>query len=192
MTPAGLAAGSVPVTVDIDAAELRNPEVRFNYTEDPTITRIEPDWSIARIVCLLGDATAYPAQQTTNLEVCVKECQPEYRALKPRAFTFVSPFFLRVVPAQGPISGGTRITIEGSHLNAGSSVAVSIGRQPCLVKKRTPKEIVCMTPAGLAAGSVPVTVDIDAAELRNPEVRFNYTEDPTITRIEPDWSIARC
>lgn len=46
-----------------------------------------------------------------------------------------SPYFTRVVPAQGPISGGTRITIEGSHLNAGSSVSISIGRQPCVFKK---------------------------------------------------------
>ncbi|XP_031422619.1 plexin-A1 isoform X4 [Clupea harengus] len=154
-------------------------------------TPIEEEYiSAERIVCLLGDATGYPTLQTTNLEVCVKECQPDYRALKPRAFTFVSPFFTRVVPAQGPISGGTRITIEGSHLNAGSSVTISIGRQPCLFKKRTSKEIVCMTPAGLTPGSVPVMVDIDSAELRNPEVRFNYTEDPTIFRIDPDWSIA--
>ncbi|CAF91526.1 unnamed protein product, partial [Tetraodon nigroviridis] len=33
-------------------------------------------------------------------------------------------------------------------------------------------------------------VDINSAELRNPEVKFNYTDDPTILKIEPDWSIA--
>lgn len=50
MTPAGLNPGSIPVMVDIDAAELRNPEVKFNYTEDPTVLKIDPDWSIARYV----------------------------------------------------------------------------------------------------------------------------------------------
>lgn len=49
----------------------------------------------------------------------------------------------------------------------------------------------CITPAGMAPGSVSVLVDIDDAELRNPEVKFNYTDDPTVLRIEPDWSIAR-
>lgn len=49
----------------------------------------------------------------------------------------------------------------------------------------------CVTPARLTAGTASVLVDIDDAELRNPEVKFNYTEDPTVLRIEPDWSIAR-
>lgn len=59
---------------------------------------------------------------------------------------------------------------------------------PC---RRNAREIVCVTPAGIAPGSASVLVDIDDAELRNPEVKFNYTEDPTVLRIEPDWSIAR-
>uniref|UniRef100_A0A4W6C4U6 Plexin A1 n=1 Tax=Lates calcarifer TaxID=8187 RepID=A0A4W6C4U6_LATCA len=52
------------------------------------------------------------------------------------------------------------------------------------------KEIVCVTPAGQSPGTTPVMVDINSAELRNPEVKFNYTDDPTILKIEPDWSIA--
>ena len=53
--------------------------------------------SCCRIVCLLGDATGYPTLQTTNLEVCVKECQPDYRALKPRAFTFVVSILFKCI-----------------------------------------------------------------------------------------------
>uniref|UniRef100_A0A8C2EBC7 Plexin A1a n=1 Tax=Cyprinus carpio TaxID=7962 RepID=A0A8C2EBC7_CYPCA len=139
--------------------------------------------SAERIVCLLNDATGYRVQEA-QVEVCVRDCLADYRALSPRAFTFV------VSPFQGPLSGGTRITIEGNHLNAGSSVEVNIGRHSCHFKKRSSKEIVCVTPAGVNAGSTPVMVDIDSAELRNPEVKFNYTEDPTILKIDPDWSIA--
>ncbi|XP_077074737.1 plexin-A1 isoform X2 [Siphateles boraxobius] len=145
--------------------------------------------SAERIVCLLNDATGYRVQEA-QVEVCVRDCLADYRALSPRAFTFVTPYFSRVQPAQGPLSGGTRITIEGNHLNAGSSVGVNIGRHPCHFKKRSSKEIVCVTPAGVNAGSTPVMVDIDSAELRNPEVKFNYTEDPTVLKIDPDWSIA--
>ncbi|XP_051915637.1 plexin-A1-like isoform X1 [Hippocampus zosterae] len=145
--------------------------------------------SAERIVCLLNDATGYRVQEA-QVEVCVRNCVNDYRALSPRPFTFVTPFFTGIQPSQGPISGGTRVTIEGSYLNAGSSVSVSIGPQPCHFKKRNAHEIVCITPAGLAPGSAPVLVDIDDAELRNPEVKFNYTEDPTVLRIEPDWSIA--
>uniref|UniRef100_A0A672MNW8 Plexin A1 n=1 Tax=Sinocyclocheilus grahami TaxID=75366 RepID=A0A672MNW8_SINGR len=145
--------------------------------------------SAERIVCLLNDATGYRVQEA-QVEVCVRDCLADYRALSPRAFTFVTPYFTRVQPGQGPLSGGTRITIEGNHLNAGSSVAVNIGRHLCHFKKRSSKEIVCVTPAGVNVGSTPVMVDIDSAELRNPEVKFNYTEDPTILKIDPDWSIA--
>uniref|UniRef100_A0AAR2K846 Plexin-A1 n=1 Tax=Pygocentrus nattereri TaxID=42514 RepID=A0AAR2K846_PYGNA len=135
----------------------------------PCIPIEEEYISAERIVCQLNDATGYRVQDA-QVEVCVRDCLADYRALSPRAFTFVTPFFTRMQPSQGPLSGGTRITIEGNHLNAGSSVAVNIGRHPCHFKKRSSKEIVCVTPAGVTPGSTPVMVDIDAAELRNPEV----------------------
>ncbi|XP_062853456.1 plexin-A1b [Trichomycterus rosablanca] len=144
--------------------------------------------SAEQIVCRLADATGYRVQEA-QVEVCVRDCQPEYRAISPKAFTFVSPYFSRVVPARGPLSGGTKITIHGSHLNAGSAVAVKIGLNTCHFERRNAREIVCVTPVGLSTGGTPVMVDINAAELRNPEVKFNYTDDPTILKIEPNWSI---
>ncbi|XP_052415262.1 plexin-A1b [Carassius gibelio] len=145
--------------------------------------------SAEQIVCRLADATGYRVQDA-QVEVCVRDCLPEYRAVSPKAFTFVSPFFSRVQPSYGPISGGTRITIHGSHLNSGSAVSIKIGLNSCRFQRRSAREIVCVTPAGLGTGGTPVMVDINAAELRNPEVKFNYTEDPSILKIEPDWSIA--
>ncbi|XP_062401569.1 LOW QUALITY PROTEIN: plexin-A1b [Sardina pilchardus] len=153
-------------------------------------TPIEEEYiSAEQIVCRLADATGHP-EQKANVEVCVRDCQPEYRAISPKPFTFVSPYFTRVSPSFGPVSGGTRITIHGIHLNAGSAVAVKIGLNPCNFERRTSREIVCVTPAGLNSGGTPVMVDINSAELRNPEVKFNYTDDPTISKIEPDWTIA--
>uniref|UniRef100_A0A6Q2WVH0 Plexin-A1 n=1 Tax=Esox lucius TaxID=8010 RepID=A0A6Q2WVH0_ESOLU len=146
--------------------------------------------SAEQIVCKLADATGYRVQEA-HVEVCVRDCtHAEYKAISPKAFTFVSPYFTRVQPSNGPVSGGTRITIEGSHLNAGSAVAIKIGLHPCRFERRSAREIVCVTPAGLSPGGTPVMVDINSAELRNPEVKFNYTEDPNILKIEPDWSIA--
>ncbi|KAL1021077.1 hypothetical protein UPYG_G00008430 [Umbra pygmaea] len=169
--------------------QFRDIQTGVRLGKVPCIPIEEEYVSAERIVCLLSDATGYRVQEA-NVEVCVRDCLADYRALSPRAFTFVTPFFTRVIPAQGPLSGGTRITIEGNHLNAGSSVTINIGRHPCHFKKRNAREMVCVTPAGLSPGSTPVMVDIDSAELRNPEVKYNYTEDPTVLRIEPDWSIA--
>uniref|UniRef100_A0A674DJ37 Plexin-A1 n=2 Tax=Salmo trutta TaxID=8032 RepID=A0A674DJ37_SALTR len=169
--------------------QFRDIQTGVRLGKVPCIPIEEEYISSERIVCLLNDATGYRVQEA-NVEVCVRDCLADYRALSPRAFTFVTPFFTRVLPAQGPLSGGTRITIEGNHLNAGSSVSVNIGRHLCHFKKRNSREIVCVTLAGLTPGSTPVMVDIDSAELRNPEVKYNYTDDPTVLRIEPDWSIA--
>ncbi|XP_059189081.1 plexin-A1-like [Centropristis striata] len=169
--------------------QFRDIQMGVRLGKVPCVAIEEEYVSAERIVCLLNDATGYRVQEA-QVEVCVRDCVNDYRALSPRPFTFVTPFFTRIQPSQGPISGGTRVTIEGSYLNAGSYVSVSIGLQPCYFKKRNAREIVCVTPAGAAAGSASVSVDIDDAELRNPEVKFNYTEDPTVLRIEPDWSIA--
>uniref|UniRef100_A0A8C4EKW0 Plexin-A1 n=1 Tax=Dicentrarchus labrax TaxID=13489 RepID=A0A8C4EKW0_DICLA len=169
--------------------QFRDIQMGVRLGKVPCVPIEEEYVSAERIVCLLNDATSYRVQEA-QVEVCVRDCVNDYRALSPRPFTFVTPFFTRIQPSQGPISGGTRVTIEGSYLNAGSYVSVSIGPQPCYFKKRNAREIVCVTPAGIAPGSASVFVDIDDAELRNPEVKFNYTDDPTVLRIEPDWSIA--
>lgn len=44
--------------------------------------------SVNRIVCLLNDATGYRVQEA-QVEVCVRDCVNDYRALSPRPFTFV-------------------------------------------------------------------------------------------------------
>ncbi|XP_039628662.1 plexin-A1-like isoform X1 [Polypterus senegalus] len=145
--------------------------------------------SAERIVCIIEDATGYRIQDA-HVEVCVRDCSMDYRAVSQKTFTFVTPNFFRVNPPRGPLSGGTRITIEGNHLSAGSAVTVNIGLNPCRFIRRSPREIVCITPAGQNPGGAPVMVNINWAELRNPEVKYNYTDDPTILRIEPECSIA--
>uniref|UniRef100_A0A8C6JMP8 Plexin-A1 n=1 Tax=Melopsittacus undulatus TaxID=13146 RepID=A0A8C6JMP8_MELUD len=104
-------------------------------------------------------------------------------------FLWQTPTFSRVIPARGPLSGGTWIAIEGSHLNAGSNVSVTIGGRPCAFSWRSAREIRCRTPPGHSPGGSPILININRAELSNPEVKYNYTEDPTIQKIDPEWSI---
>uniref|UniRef100_A0A5F8GX70 Plexin-A1 n=1 Tax=Monodelphis domestica TaxID=13616 RepID=A0A5F8GX70_MONDO len=141
-----------------------------------------------RIVCEIGDASPGRAHDAL-VEVCVRDCSLHYRAVSPKRFTFVTPTFYRVSPARGPLSGGTWIGIEGSHLNAGSDVAVSIGGRPCTFSWRNSREIRCRTPPGQSPGGANIVININRAELSNADVKYNYTEDPTIQRIDPEWSI---
>uniref|UniRef100_A0A8C3HYE1 Plexin A4 n=1 Tax=Chrysemys picta bellii TaxID=8478 RepID=A0A8C3HYE1_CHRPI len=73
-------------------------------------------------------------------------------------------------PKRGPVSGGTQVTITGTNLNAGSNVVVTFGRQPCLFYR-------CARNPSLRLAKI------------HQELQFEYMEDPTILRIEPEWSI---
>uniref|UniRef100_A0A3Q4GZY2 Plexin A3 n=1 Tax=Neolamprologus brichardi TaxID=32507 RepID=A0A3Q4GZY2_NEOBR len=101
-----------------------------------------------------------------------------------------SPTFSRVHPEKGPVSGGTRLTVMGRHLNAGSSVTVYINKEECLFVKRTDREIVCITPSSTSGtGEAPIRLKIDRAEVTSTDTKYTYTDDPTITSIEPNWTI---
>ncbi|CAM5125892.1 unnamed protein product [Eretmochelys imbricata] len=144
--------------------------------------------SAEQIVCEIGDASPGRAHDA-RVEVCIRDCSPSYRATSPKSFTFVTPTFYRVTPARGPLSGGTWISIEGNHLNAGSDVTVTIGGRQCVFSWRNAREIRCRTPPGQSPGGSPILININRAELSNPDVKYNYTEDPTIQKIDPEWSI---
>ncbi|KAF3855969.1 hypothetical protein F7725_016692 [Dissostichus mawsoni] len=140
---------------------VRIGKVACNPQEDQYI-------SAEQIVCRLNDATGYRVQEA-QVEVCVRDCiHPDYKAISTKAFTFVATSSHDLFTFTLPVSLLSLRTLHG----------------------RSNKEIVCVTPSGQVSGTTPVMVDINSAELRNPEVKFNYSDDPTILKIEPDWSIA--
>lgn len=61
----------------------------------------------------------------------------------------------------------------------------------CLTpSRRSPSYIVCNTTSSDEVLEMKVTVQVDRAKIRQDLV-FQYMEDPTIVRIEPEWSIIR-
>lgn len=53
------------------------------------------------------------------------------------------------------------------------------------------REIVCVTPASVSgSGAASIKLFIDRAEISS-DLQYIYTEDPTITTIEPNWSIIK-
>nr|XP_029512078.1 plexin-A2-like [Oncorhynchus nerka] len=78
----------------------------------------------------------------------------------------------------------------GENLGAGSSVTVLFGNQTCEFYGRTMTEIVCYSaPSLTGVGSVQISVSVDRAQVKE-SLSFDYIEDPTVQRIEPEWSIA--
>lgn len=52
-------------------------------------------------------------------------------------------------------------------------------------------EIVCYSaPSLMGVGRVHITVSVDHAQVKE-KLTFDYIDDPTVQRIEPEWSIAR-
>uniref|UniRef100_A0A5F9D7G2 Plexin-A4 n=1 Tax=Oryctolagus cuniculus TaxID=9986 RepID=A0A5F9D7G2_RABIT len=141
-----------------------------------------------QIVCEMGEAK--PSQHAGFVEICVAVCRPEFMARSSQLYYFmVSTLTLSdLKPSRGPMSGGTQVTITGTNLNAGSNVVVMFGTQPCLFHRRSSSSIVCNTTSSEDVLAMKVTVQVDRAKIRQDLV-FQYVEDPTIVRIEPEWSI---
>ncbi|XP_008317315.1 plexin-A2 [Cynoglossus semilaevis] len=124
------------------------------------------------------------------VQLCVGECRPELRARSAHLYSFVTPTVTALSPSRGPESGGTKVTIMGENLGAGSSVNVQFGNQTCEFFGRTMTEIICYSAPSLSGvGPVQISVSVDHAQVRD-SLTFEYIEDPTVQRIEPDWSIA--
>uniref|UniRef100_A0A671YKQ6 Plexin-A2 n=1 Tax=Sparus aurata TaxID=8175 RepID=A0A671YKQ6_SPAAU len=140
-----------------------------------------------QIVCEMAAAPQGSAPGPVKL--CVGECRPELRAQSSQLYSFVTPSMLALTPGRGPESGGTKVTIVGENLGAGSTVKVFFGTQICELYRRTMSEIVCFSaPSVTRAGPVQVSLSVDRAKV--PEsLAFEYIEDPTVQRIEPLWSI---
>ncbi|KAJ8386073.1 hypothetical protein AAFF_G00177620 [Aldrovandia affinis] len=140
-----------------------------------------------QIVCEMGKAEK--SQYAGNVQVCVGECRPEFMATSYKYYYFVVPKLLHLKPSRGPVSGGTMVNITGSNLDAGSNVSIFFKDQKCTYHRRGGQWILCRSQASLhGCGNMSVAVNVDRALLQR-DLRFQYVEDPTILKLEPEWSI---
>ncbi|KAF4096503.1 plexin-A2 isoform X2 [Onychostoma macrolepis] len=141
-----------------------------------------------QIVCEMDPAPTDSKPGPVHL--CVGECKPELQTRSSQLYSFVMPSVTGLSPSRGPESGGTKVTIMGENLGAGSSVSVLFGNQTCEFYERTMTEIVCYSaPSLTGVGPVQISVSVDRAQVRE-SLTFEYIDDPTVQRIEPEWSIA--
>nr|XP_058906493.1 plexin-A3 isoform X3 [Kogia breviceps] len=145
--------------------------------------------SAERIVCEMEESLV-PSPPPGPAELCVSDCSADFRTQSEQLYSFVTPTFDRVSPSRGPASGGTRITISGHSLDAGSRVTVTVRDGECQFVRRDAEAIVCISPVStLGPSQAPITLAIDRANISSPGVLYTYTQDPTVTRLEPTWSI---
>ncbi|XP_056628860.1 plexin-D1 [Triplophysa dalaica] len=108
-------------------------------------------------------------------------------------FSFVEPKLLDFTPRQGPLAGGTRLTIRGEFLDAGSVINVKVNStQNCNIVKQSSDVIKCVMPPGVSSvpESVSVCVVYDDGQCYSgsPNFTFCYEKNPTISYIKPNKS----
>lgn len=107
----------------------------------------------------------------------------EYSAKSRDFFVFVNPKILTINPSKGPVSGGTLLSIEGLHMNAGSSASAFLGNLPCNITRRTINIAECITSGRSSPGEEQVKVVFDGGEKYFEYFKFLYVEDPSITSV---------
>jgi formylglycine-generating enzyme required for sulfatase activity len=109
---------------------------------------------------------------------------PAGTAALANAFTyFAPPTISSVVPAAGPIAGGTTITINGANLT--STTSVTVGGVPAIgVTVLSATKVRAVTPPGSAGGrDVVLTTAWGTATRTNG---FTYFPPPTIATVSPN------
>lgn len=102
------------------------------------------------------------------------------------AFTFIlAPCVDSFSPTEGPIAGGTSITITGRFFVDGATVAVG-SRSATDVVFNSSTELVATTPAGEAPGGASVTVTNPDGEFGSLSPFDYLASPPTITSVDPD------
>lgn len=93
-----------------------------------------------------------------------------------------------VSPANGPLSGGTFVTISGSHFDGATAVDFGATPAPTGWYVKSPGIIEAIAPASDATGSVVVTVTTpkgSSTSTPDPTNVFNYVTGPTIQSVTP-------
>lgn len=142
----------------------------------------------SKITCQVQSPQNFTGVQQTALQymagpVVVKVLN-DYTAKSNEHYTFVNPRITSIAPGKGPKSGGTKLTIWGLHMDAGSSAEAWLGQLYCNVTKREANFAVCITSARHRAGDEKVRMKFDNG-MRNFEAySFLYVEDPSISSVE--------
>ena len=92
------------------------------------------------------------------------------------------------MPALGPKSGGTNITIVGMNIGTGSTHQVSIGQGNCEIIKVSLNSIRCTTPPGDAVTNNQELVEVFVDNWNLQLAGFQYVVDPIFENIFPEFT----
>ncbi|XP_060073479.1 plexin-A4-like [Ylistrum balloti] len=140
-----------------------------------------------RIVCRTDvfhnkDRTTGPVRVTVN---------SRYPSESKEHFTYVDPVIESIQPSHGPQAGGTRVTINGQYMNAGTNITAYIGGRICSSHResKSTNQFVCVTPSSLEVTSAAKVKMWFDRQLVTSDQFFDYEENPVIEDVNPKRSI---
>ncbi|NXQ59405.1 RON protein, partial [Anthoscopus minutus] len=168
------------------------PEESQNYRPLPTSRRKE---FVDVLVCELEPGGPAAVGGPADVVLTVEEpARPSgfrvYGSATLGGFIFVEPYVSALHPPFGPRGGGTRLSLHGRHLSAGSSWRVTVNGSECALTGQ-PRQgngtIRCTAPAAGGLGAAWVALWIDGEKFPAP-VPFQYRPDPTVSAVVPGCS----
>jgi hypothetical protein len=128
-----------------------------------------------------------PAQRAGSAEVVVSDEGGASTGGPDFTYVELAPSVSSVVPAEGPSTGGTAVTINGADFESDSTV--TIGGEATDVTVRSNGEITAVTPAQ-PAGSHEVVVSDEAGSSAGGPT-FTYAAPPTVVSVTPSEGPAK-
>lgn len=104
----------------------------------------------------------------------------DYRGESSTDFEFVDPKIENFYPKLGPISGGTKITIHGKYLNAGSHIKATINDLECKIISTSKNQTICLTSPTEAKTTGKLKMKFDNGNREFDLEHFEYVEDPIV------------
>lgn len=97
---------------------------------------------------------------------------------------YAEPIIEELSPTEGPIEGGTTVTIRGNYFLP--DVIVTFGGTDATVTKASSTELLVISPAGTSPETVDVVITNSDGTSITEKDAFTYIEGPSITSIEPN------
>lgn len=160
------------IVSNVDIAGVQCSPIRMEYVESK------------KIVCTTGTYYGQEEKKTDQVRVTVAL---QLTATSKEEFTYVDPEITDITPTQGPKSGGTRVTIFGKYLNAGTVRKACFGNETfeCkLIEESTfSSRVTCVTaPSNSVFTTASLYMDFDKQRV-NSYFTYRYVQDPNVTEV---------
>lgn len=207
-----LPSGTGATTITVTNPDTQSDSATYTFQAAPLVTSISPTNGVlaggtvvtvngsgflAGVTAGLGGAscTVNPATVTSNSF----QCTTSARSAGTVALTVTNtdgqaqtysniytydpaPIVTSITPTLGSTSGGTRVTITGSHF--GGAPVITVGALPCVAVSTTSTSITCDTSSG-ASGAATVSIQNTDGQTGTLPSGFTYIGAPTVAGVSP-------